>query len=906
PLPYDGQIGDYPYGSIPNAQAICRNKTRSVVVVQGVPNNEDPDDAVLWTMCGNPLASVPLPLWVRAGSVPVEFDGNNGSLICDRGAELADWICDYVNPDSVVNTWKLTNPDEDGLWDAIFPWSDGVFTQVNSFTSSDDFSYDDLEAFQNGRATQILDYLEAWPCPVWTSVPYGITGDESVLIEFNVSGTTPNGALTIAFNRNGLPEAAQFTDNEDGSGSFSWQTTFDDAGNYTPIFTLSDGVLSTVDTSVPITVNDVNLAPVLAAIGDKAVNENATLAFTLSATDPDDDGFGLTYSALNLPAGATLTGPDFSWTPTYDQAGAYDVTFEVSDGDLTDDEIITITVNDVNQPPIWTDVPVSISVDETDPIAFTVTGMDPEGDELSITLDPDGIPDGYVFIDNNDGTADFSWETAEGDAGNYTATFTISDGVNSVDAVVPISVTASGPGVAYASSETTPSGSVQGDYTYTVDSDNSYEILTEISSDGNPAKRRYSLLEHVWTFEITGFELVLHAEAYRPSNNDGDDFVLAGSFDGQNYTDLITITKTADDDNEQTAQIDGDAYGQYYVRVTDTDHTAANLSLDSFHLDMLSIAYMTGDVPNRAPIWTDVPESITGYAGDIIQFAVTGSDPDDDNLSISLATDVPEGYNFTDNGDGTASFSWQTTVDDLGDYTATFTISDVDFDVDAVVTIHVVEAPEPGTMYVSAIDLTENVINKNFSTCIGVATVIDLSDAAVEGALVTATWSGLYNRADVQGTTDGSGQFTFVTGNMRNPYGLVTLTITDVTKAAWTWDEDNSVTEDELGMGDYGAGWGDLVLNPVAPIPEVAMLNPAYPNPFNNSTTIGFGLPEDAKVRITVYDLTGRRVETLINGYVQAGWHSTTWTPQLLANGEYIIRLEAGEFVKARRLVFLK
>jgi hypothetical protein len=78
-----------------------------------------------------------------------------------------------------------------------------------------------------------------------------------------------------------------------------------------------------------------------------SVKAGKNLSFSLSASDPDGDF--LVYTASNLPPGATFDSQTgrFSWTPGYDQAGIYNVHFEVSDGSLTDAEDITITVNDI-------------------------------------------------------------------------------------------------------------------------------------------------------------------------------------------------------------------------------------------------------------------------------------------------------------------------------------------------------------------------------------------------------------------------------------------------------------------------------------------------------------------------------------------------------------------------------
>jgi hypothetical protein len=90
-----------------------------------------------------------------------------------------------------------------------------------------------------------------------------------------------------------------------------------------------------------------NNAPVLDAVGNKAVVELTTLAFSVSATDPDGDT--LTYSASNLPIGATFDPATwtFTWTPQDGQSGVYaSIRFLASDGSLSDTEDITITVSD--------------------------------------------------------------------------------------------------------------------------------------------------------------------------------------------------------------------------------------------------------------------------------------------------------------------------------------------------------------------------------------------------------------------------------------------------------------------------------------------------------------------------------------------------------------------------------
>ena len=109
-----------------------------------------------------------------------------------------------------------------------------------------------------------------------------------------------------------------------------------------------------------ITVNDLNTAPVLGAIGDQSVDELATLSFTATATDSDLPADTLTFSldAASIALGMSIdanTGA-FSWTPTESQGGLTpSVTVTVTDdgtGNLVDSETFTITVNDLNIAPV--------------------------------------------------------------------------------------------------------------------------------------------------------------------------------------------------------------------------------------------------------------------------------------------------------------------------------------------------------------------------------------------------------------------------------------------------------------------------------------------------------------------------------------------------------------------------
>ena len=90
-----------------------------------------------------------------------------------------------------------------------------------------------------------------------------------------------------------------------------------------------------------------------------------------------------------------------------------------------------------------------------------------------------------------------------------------------------------------------------------------------------------------------------------------------------------------------------------------------------------------------------------------------------------------------------------------------------------------------------------------------------------------------------------------------------------------------------------------------AELPDRFELTGNYPNPFNPQTTIAFSMPEAAAVRLTVYDLLGRRVALLVDGNLAAGRHEVRFDAANLPSGQYLYRLSTpkGDFTKLMMLL---
>ena len=319
----------------------------------------------------------------------------------------------------------------------------------------------------------------------------------------------------------------------------------------------------------------------------------------------------------------------------------------------------------------------------------------------------------------------------------------------------------------------------------TTASDNVYEAITEVESGGKPSNR-YSLLEHTWTINIgAGGNPVLVVEAHHSANSEGDDFVFGYSTDNVNFTDVITVTKTSDDDISQGAALPGGLTGTIYIRVTDTDSTAGNNVMDTVYVDQLYIETSSGGGPNNPPSFNSNPIiEINATEGQSYSSTLSddATDPDFDTLSFSKVSG-PAWLVVSSNGD----LSGTPGAGDLGLNSFTVEVDDGNGGTDqATLEITVDPAGSQPDIYVFDIAMSSGAYGGNRYSGIATITIKDDGGAVVSGATVYVDWSGATSESQ-SNVTDANGQVVLESSKVKNG-GTYTVTVTNVSKSGTNYN----------------------------------------------------------------------------------------------------------------------
>jgi hypothetical protein len=285
-----------------------------------------------------------------------------------------------------------------------------------------------------GRAVPVLLRVVEDSPPVVTA-PEAASGAEGALLQVGVTASDPDGDSMFSLTADPLPVGAAFSANgTKTAGELQWTPDFDQAGIYaititaastrraTPVSSPTD--LLEGSATVQISIANTDRAPVVSAPATVTVAEGIPLSFAVSAADPDGDPIA-SLDVGEIPVGAMYT-PDpsqpagtFTWTPDFNAAGLYHVTFTASNA-LAGSTTTSITVTNVNRAPV---------ADPGGPYTG-VPGMPIQLDG-SRSADPDGQPLEYAwdFGDGGTGSGATPSHTYASSAGSpYTVALFASDG----------------------------------------------------------------------------------------------------------------------------------------------------------------------------------------------------------------------------------------------------------------------------------------------------------------------------------------------------------------------------------------------------------------------------------------------------------------------------------------------
>lgn len=527
--------------------------------------------------------------------------------------------------------------------------------------------------------------------PFWVEPPEMVEGAEGELLEFTITASDPdNDQLSLMMIDNELPPFVDFTDNGNGTGTFSWTPGYTDAGEYHPLFVVSDGNME-AETAVTIMIENVDAPPVYTSYPESIeVDEGAQTQFTITAEDVDGDAFAFEMAIIDGNPGVMPEFVDngdgsatFTWTPGFEDAGEYLFEFHLLSQNMEFPDVvieIPATVYNVNRPPEVVNPIADVEIDEDSGPHFVANlydvFADPDGDELSFTTE------GFMFTAVNE-EGDLSITPADNYFGSgeiavwamdrqdeALVAFRINDlGGASAAGHQPVRRMRSVEMAAPKAPEANRDLEVSDVFSVTVRPVNDEPDWVEVPRPGEP-------------IEVDETDLI----EFNVSASDIDNEDLELTFDPGNFPEDAVLIDNGDGTGTFRWQTDFGSSGNY----------RGGLIVSDGELTDDEVIFITVHNVNRPPVWDNIRQQVQGRENEAIQFVVEGSDPDENEVTISLMdNNLPDEAALQDHHDGTATFRWTPTFDESGEYSAIFRIADAQSFTDEEVTFNIAHVDRP-------------------------------------------------------------------------------------------------------------------------------------------------------------------------------------------------------------------
>ncbi|MGK9368669.1 putative Ig domain-containing protein [Melioribacter sp. Ez-97] len=311
-------------------------------------------------------------------------------------------------------------------------------------------------------------------------------------------------------------------------------------------------------------------------------------------------------------------------------------------------------------------------------------------------------------------------------------------------------------------------------------------------------------------------------------------------------------------------------------------------------VEFTSFKFNTGNIPvaadpavvavadaNVAPTLTLNPEGpFEVDEGQTLSIQLVGDDANSGDVLTYAGVDLPAGASVNAE---TGAFTWNVGYEQAGEYTLTFTVTD-----------------QGGLSANATATVTVNNVNRKpvFTAEIPDNEVIPVHNVPV-------AYEFIYKAEDPDGDdvqfriVSGPGEIS-ATGEYSwaptpSQAGKSYVLMVEVSDGELTAVSTKTIKVSDTVVGVEEDG-----------IPREFKLLQNFPNPFNPTTTIKYAVPKEAHVRLTVYNVLGQEIATLVNGLKSAGYHTVSFDASNLNTGMYIYKLEAGDFTSIKKMILMK